>query len=171
MSELSENPAPLHITAKLLRVTLRPSIWRRADEALRRELELLLHELNTSSHFVLQVPPPAGGFELRLGLTGEHLIVAIMDVQGLPYASRSIPLEPLRSIIRSYLKLIARMGGSISSHASVTHFEALDMARRATHNEASEQIQRVLDGMLKVDLETARRLFTILCLVYDFPAR
>lgn len=169
MSEGVEKTMVLPHSNGLLRVTLRPSIWRRADETLRRELELLLHELNTTSYFVLQVPPPPGGFELRLGLTSEHLIVAIMDTQGLPFASRSIALEPLRSIIRSYLKLIARMGGSISSHASVTHFEALDMARRATHNEASEQIQGVLEGLLEVDLETARRLFTVLCLVYDFP--
>lgn len=154
----------------LLRVSLRPSIWRRADLERRRELELLLHEMQTASGFDLQIPAPSDGWEIRLGLTAEHLIVALVDGQGLPFDNRSIMLEPLRGIIRTYLSLIARMGGSISSH-SMGHFEALDMARRATHNEASQRVQEALEGMLQVDLEAARRLFTILCLVYDTPSR
>lgn len=154
----------------LLRVTLRPSIWRRADTERRRELELLLHELQNTSQFELQVPAPSDGWEIRLGLTAEHLIVALVDGQGLPFDNRSVALEPLRGIIRTYLSLIARMGGSISSH-SMGHFEALDMARRTTHNEASLRVQEALEGMLALDLETARRLFTVLCLVYDTPSR
>lgn len=154
----------------LLRVTLRPSIWRRADLERRRDLELLLQELQMSSQFVLLESVPEGGWEIRLGLTAEHMIVALVDAQGLPFANRSIALEPMRGIIRSYLSLIERMGGSIASHG-IGQFEALDMARRATHNEASQRISEALDGMLQVDLETARRIFTILCLVYDTPAR
>ena len=152
-------------------VQLRPSIWRRANASQRRDLKLIVHELSTTSEFKL-----AHGLDdemewgIRLGLGPEAFIVTLVDRDGRTLRILPIPLGPLRSLICDYLSIIRRMGDAIGAHG-MTHLEALDMARRSAHNEASERIREALQDVLLVDAETARRLFTVLCLVYDTPAR
>lgn len=150
-------------------ISIRPSIWRRANNLQRQELELLINEMNKSSEFILETEPIDGTWSIRLGLTSDSLIIAIVDEKNHTHKNHSLLLEPIRKNITTYLSLIKKMGDNISGH-NMTHLEALDMARRATHNEASKLVQSYLEGFLLIDIETARRLFTVICIVYDTPA-
>lgn len=177
-----------------VRFTLRPSLWRRAGIERREELVQLVQALEATSGLTLKPPPwPASPqtvspqtvspqtvwkdesmsslacarllAEVRLGLTDSHVIVALFNAEGGTLSTAQVELEPFRPLIRSYWALIQKLGGKISMHVPST-FEALDMGRRAFHNEAGQMLVDALDTRLTLDLETARRLFSLLCVAY-----
>jgi uncharacterized protein (UPF0262 family) len=68
------------------------------------------------------------------------------------------PIRNYFAICESYFKAIRAQ----SNHA----IETVDMARRGLHNEAAELLQTCLEGKIDVDFDTARRLFTLICVLH-----
>lgn len=71
-------------------------------------------------------------------------------------------ISPLRKLIKDYA-LICETYHNAIRHASPSQIEAIDMGRRGLHNEAAEVLQASLRDKFVIDLETARRLFTLIC--------
>lgn len=76
-----------------------------------------------------------------------------------------IPIAPFRKIIKDYF-LICESYFEAIKHGSVNHIEAIDMGRRGVHNEGSELLISLLREKVKLDFETARRLFTLICVLH-----
>lgn len=102
----------------------------------------------------------AGGpYDLRMGLVENRLV---LDVAGPDYQRRHIlSLSPFRGLIRDYFMICESYYQAIRQ-ATPSQIEALDMGRRGLHNEASELLQRRLAGKVETDMDTARRLFTLI---------
>jgi uncharacterized protein (UPF0262 family) len=99
-----------------------------------------------------------GPYDLRMGL--------VLDVRGPNYERRHIlSLSPFRSLIKDYFLICESYYQAIRS-STPTQIEALDMGRRGLHNEASELLQTRLAGKIDTDLDTARRLFTLICALH-----
>ena len=81
-----------------------------------------------------------------------------------PY-NLTLAISPFRSIIRDYFVICDSYVEAIK-HGSPHRIEALDMGRRATHNEGSELLQTLLEPKVSVDFDTARRLFTLICVLH-----
>jgi len=77
----------------------------------------------------------------------------------------ALPVRPLRQIIKDYFMICESYFDAIKT-APPSRIEALDMGRRGLHNEGSEILRDRLDGRIEVDLDTARRLFTLLCVLH-----
>jgi uncharacterized protein (UPF0262 family) len=75
-----------------------------------------------------------------------------------------LPLTPFRRIIRDYFTICESYFQAIKS-ASPSKIEAIDMGRRGLHNEGSDLLHERLDGKVALDNETARRLFTLVCIL------
>src|SRR6201999_3807817 len=75
-----------------------------------------------------------------------------------------------RRLIRDYFRIRDNYYEAIKS-ASSFQIETVDMARRGIHNEAAELLRTRLDNKLEMDLNTARRLFTLICAVQPYAAR
>jgi len=104
-----------------------------------------------------------GPFSLRLSLMENRLV---LDVAGPGYDRRHIlSLTPLRGVIRDYFMICESYYQAIR-HATPQQIEALDMGRRALHNEASQLLLGRLKGKIDTDLDTARRLFTLICALH-----
>jgi len=104
-----------------------------------------------------------GPFSLRLSLVENRLV---LDVAGPGYDRRHIlSLTPLRGVIRDYFMICESYYQAIR-HATPQQIEALDMGRRALHNEASQLLLGRLKGKIDTDLDTARRLFTLICALH-----
>ena len=104
-----------------------------------------------------------GPFSLRLSLMENRLV---LDVAGPGYDRRHIlSLTPLRGVIRDYFMICESYYQAIR-HATPQQIEALDMGRRALHNEASQLLLGRLKGKIDSDLDTARRLFTLICALH-----
>ena len=79
-----------------------------------------------------------------------------------------LSLTPLKSLIRDYFMICESYYDAIR-HAAPSQIEAVDMGRRGLHNEASEKLRERLDGKVAIDLDTARRLFTLICALHRRP--
>jgi uncharacterized protein (UPF0262 family) len=76
-----------------------------------------------------------------------------------------VPLTPFRRIIKDYF-LICESYYEAIKHAPADKIQTIDMARRSVHNEGSELLQEQLEASVKTDLATARRLFTLICVLH-----
>ena len=75
------------------------------------------------------------------------------------------PIQPFRRIIKDYFLVCETYYAAIKT-APPSRIEAIDMGRRGLHNEAAEVLQMALEDKFAVDLETARRLFTLVCALH-----
>jgi len=104
-----------------------------------------------------------GPYDLRMGLMENRLV---LDVRGPDYEKRHIlSLSPFRGLIKDYF-LICESYYQAIRNSSPQQIEALDMGRRGLHNEASELLRVRLQGKVETDLDTARRLFTLICALH-----
>jgi uncharacterized protein (UPF0262 family) len=104
-----------------------------------------------------------GPYGLKIGLVENRLF---LDVRGPAYERRHIlSLSPFRSLIKDYFMICESYYQAIRN-STPTQIEALDMGRRGLHNEASELLQARLAGKVETDLDTARRLFTLICALH-----
>jgi uncharacterized protein (UPF0262 family) len=76
-----------------------------------------------------------------------------------------LSLNPLRKVVKDYFMVCENYFEAIKS-APPSRIEALDMGRRALHDEGSKLLLERLDGKVKVDVQTSRRLFTLICALH-----
>lgn len=104
-----------------------------------------------------------GPYDLRMGLIENRLV---LDVKGPDYERRHIlSLSPFRTLIKDYFMICDSYYQAIRS-STPAQIEALDMGRRGLHNEGSELLRTRLTGKIDTDLDTARRLFTLICALH-----
>lgn len=105
----------------------------------------------------------AGPYDLRMGMLENRLL---LDIRGPDYERRHIlSLSPFRTLIKDYFMICESYYQAIRN-STPQQIETLDMGRRGIHNEASELLRRRLAGKIETDLDTARRLFTLICALH-----
>ncbi len=109
---------------------------------------------------------PEGPYSLRLGLDHGRLVFDIRRLDGTPITAIVLALGPFRSLIKDYLMLVGAHHAAVADGAEA-RIQAIDMGRRGLHNEAAELLQRRLEGKIEVDFDTARRLFTLICVLHQ----
>jgi uncharacterized protein (UPF0262 family) len=101
-----------------------------------------------------------GPYDLKIALIDNRLA---LDIAGPTYQRRHLlSLSPLRGVVRDY-RMVCESYYDAIRNATPQKIEALDMGRRGLHNEGSSLLQRRLEGKVAIDLDTARRLFTLIC--------
>jgi uncharacterized protein (UPF0262 family) len=76
-----------------------------------------------------------------------------------------LSLSPLRKIVKDYDLICESYYEAIRS-ASPSKIESIDMGRRGLHNEGATLLAERLDGKIAIDHDTARRLFTLICVLH-----
>jgi uncharacterized protein (UPF0262 family) len=107
----------------------------------------------------------AGPFHLTLGIEENRLVLDIRSTTDEPVERILVPTLPFRSIVKDYFLVCETYFTAIRT-ASPSRIEAIDMGRRALHNEGSELLRERLGDRVSIDLNTARRLFTLLCVLH-----
>ncbi len=104
-----------------------------------------------------------GPFDLVISLIDNRLA---LDITGPGYQRRHIlSLTPFRSVVRDYAMICESYYQAIRN-ATPQKIEAIDMGRRGLHNEGSELLRSRLKGKVDTDIDTARRLFTLICALH-----
>ena len=104
-----------------------------------------------------------GPYRLKLSLLDTKLV---FDIEGPDFArSHGLSLTPLKGVIRDYILICDSYYEAIRT-ATPDKIEAIDMGRRGVHDEGSRTLQERLDGKVSVDFATARRLFTLICVLH-----
>ena len=107
----------------------------------------------------------AGPYALKLGLVENKLAFEIQTEAGAPVMTHLLSLTPFRRVIRDYRSVCESYYEAIRS-STPSQIEAIDMGRRGIHNDGSQTLMDRLSGKIKIDFDTARRLFTLVCVLY-----
>jgi uncharacterized protein (UPF0262 family) len=108
---------------------------------------------------------PGGPYHLKLSLMDQKLVFAVSTEAGDPVTTHILSLTPFRRIIKDYFMICESYYQAIRS-STPSQIEAIDMGRRGIHNEGSQTLQDRLSGKITLDFDTARRLFTLVCVLY-----
>ena len=112
---------------------------------------------------------PAGAFKgpftLHLGIRENRLVFDVRSKGDKPLVEFTLPLSSLRSIVRDYFLICDSYYEAIKT-ASPSKIEAIDMGRRGLHDEGAEILKERLAGKADIDKRTARRLFTLICVLH-----
>ena len=104
-----------------------------------------------------------GPYDVKIALVENRLALAI---SGPGYEqTHLLSLSPFRTVIKDYFMICESYYAAIRN-STPSQIEALDMGRRGLHNEGSSLLQARLEGKVKTDLDTARRLFTLICALH-----
>jgi uncharacterized protein (UPF0262 family) len=106
-----------------------------------------------------------GPFTLNLSISGSRLVFDIRRTNGTPVMAHLLSLSPLRRMVKDYYTVCDSYYDAIRT-ATPDRIEALDMARRSLHDEGSHLLMERLKRKVTVDFETARRLFTLICVLH-----
>ena len=130
------------------------------------------HELNVAIYDILEtnVFEPVGRYKgpyhLYLSIEDRRrLVFQLSDTKGKEQGRILLPLVPFRRIVRDYFQICESYYDAIK-RLSPSQIETLDMARRSIHDEGSALLTERLEGKARVDPETARRLFTLICVLH-----
>ncbi len=109
---------------------------------------------------------PGGPYALTLSMPEQRLCFTITaEGQHTPCATFLLSLSPFRTLVKDYFMVCGNYFDAIKT-APPGRIEALDMGRRALHDEGSKLLMERLDGKVRMDFNTARRLFTLLCALH-----
>ncbi len=160
---MSEEPND-SATGRLVNITLdeRTVVRRSAD--VEHERAVAIFDLLEENRFEL-AGAHTGPFSLHLSVQDDRLLFDVRDPEEQPLEVVALALAPFRRIVKDYFTVCESYFESIKT-ASPSKIEAIDMGRRGLHNEGSELLRERLDGRIDIDFDTARRLFTLLCVLH-----
>ncbi|MFK4824597.1 UPF0262 family protein [Paenochrobactrum sp. BZR 588] len=150
--------------ARLIDVELDESIGRSTPD-IEHERAVAIFDLIEENNFRPVGDDIGGPYKLRLSLLEKRLIFTISRECGELVATHILSLTPLRRVVRDYFMICESYYEAIRS-ATPSKIEAIDMGRRGLHNEGSQTLQSRLEGKIEVDFITARRLFTLVCVLH-----
>lgn len=106
-----------------------------------------------------------GPYRLYISLVDSKLVFSIKTEDDRDVSTHILSLTPFRRIIKDYFLICESYYEAIRS-STPSQIEAIDMGRRGIHNDGSQTLMDRLSGRIKVDFDTARRLFTLVCVLY-----
>ena len=128
------------------------------------ERKVAIYDLIEANNFKL-VGNFSGPYNLHLSIVENRFVFDIRDTNGNELSRFTQPLSPLRSVIKDYFLICDSYYKAIKV-STPQKIEAIDMGRRSLHNEGAEILQECLSSKVKIDNDTARRLFTLICVLH-----
>lgn len=148
-------------TMRIARIELDERSLARATADIEHERKVAIYDLLEENYF----EPVGGGtgpFELYLSNVENRLVLDVRKQGGGALGQVHLSMSPFRKIIKDYFMLCESYYDAIRT-AAPAQIETIDMARRSLHNEGSEILRERLNEKINLDLNTARRLFTLIC--------
>ena len=108
---------------------------------------------------------PEGPYRLRLAIRDRRLVFDIASETTDDRAEFHLALGPFRQVVKDYFQICESYFDAVK-RLPPSQIEAIDMARRGIHNEGARVLQERLEGKAEVDIDTARRLFTLICVLH-----
>jgi uncharacterized protein (UPF0262 family) len=108
----------------------------------------------------------SGPFGLHLSVQEGRLVFDIRRHDDTPLGTLALALGPFRRLIKDYQLLVDSYMTAVQDGREA-RIQAIDMGRRGLHNEGAELLARRLEGRVAIDFATARRLFTLVCVLHQ----
>ncbi|WP_395647925.1 UPF0262 family protein [Terricaulis sp.] len=151
-------------TNRLAEVTLDEASLAPGSANAEQERRIALFDLKESNSFVI-VGEERGPYHLVLSTAEGRLIFDVSTERGDPVVRHPMSLSSMRKLVKDYGLICETYFDAIRT-APPSRIEAIDMGRRGLHNEAAEVLMGELEERFVLDLDTARRLFTLICALH-----
>ena len=149
---------------RLAAVTLDESSIGRSSREVEHERAVAIYDLIAENVFC-PAGDDGGPYVLQLGMSGNRLVFDIRRHDGTPVIAHMLSLAPFRRIVKDYFTVCDSYYAAIRT-ATPDRIEALDMGRRALHDEGSHIVMERLKRKVDIDSDTARRLFTLIAVLH-----
>ncbi len=153
--------------ACLARVVLANEAATALSPFIEADREQAVADLAAANHFVpltgVSVPGP---YVLHLSIRDGRLVFDIHDRDDTPIVAIGLVLGPFRRLVKDYQLLVDSHIKAVEEGREA-RIQAIDMGRRALHNEGADLMQQRLAGKIDIDFDTARRLFTLVCVLHQ----
>jgi uncharacterized protein (UPF0262 family) len=149
---------------RLVSVTLDEASIGRSTADKEHERQIAIYDLLEENSF--GVPEhDAGPYGLKIALKDSKLVLEILDENNAPLVAHILSLTPLRGLLKDYFFVCESYYAAIRT-AMPGQIEAIDMGRRALHNEGAQMLIERLKGKIDCDADTARRIFTLVAALH-----
>jgi uncharacterized protein (UPF0262 family) len=156
--------APDRPSRRLIKITLDEGSIGRSGPDIEHERAVAIYDLIEDNSFA-PVDDDGGPYMLHLSISENRLVFDIRREDGTPLMAHLLSLTPLRRIVKDYFLICDSYYKAIRT-ATPSQIEAIDMGRRGLHNEGSDLLMERLKEKVEVDHDTARRLFTLICVLH-----
>jgi uncharacterized protein (UPF0262 family) len=150
--------------ARIVRIELDSASIVRWNREVEHERQVAVFDLMERNFFRL-INGFDGPYQVLLSLREANLILKVSDQDERHTVEVTLSTRPFRRIIKDYFLICDSYFQAIKS-ASPSRIEAIDMGRRGLHNEGAEKLAETLAEKVEIDDETARRLFTLICVLH-----
>lgn len=134
-----------------------------------QERKVAIFDLLEDNSFALPpkdgAAPPNGPFRLALSIREKRLVFEISTERGGTVSEIHLSLGPFRQVVKDYFQICESYFDAVK-RLPPSQIEAIDMARRGIHDEGARVLQERLEGKAELDIGTARRLFTLICVLH-----
>ncbi len=158
-----EPPVDPNSRARLSKITLDPASIRRGNPNIEHEREVAIFDIIEANSFKPE-GHDGGPYHLTLAIVEDRLSFAISEENSQAFTF-VLSLTPLRRVMKDYFMVCESYHQAIRTKPP-SQIQAIDMGRRALHNEGSQVLLERLKGKVAVDNDTARRLFTLICALH-----
>ncbi len=161
---MSRAPSAKASSQRIAAVTLDQRSIGGANHNIEHERKVAIHDLIEQNSFAPE-GHKSGPYALHLSMAENRLVFDIRTAKGEPVVAHMLSLTPFRRTVKDYFLICDSYYQAIRT-ATPDRIEALDMGRRGIHDEGSRLLTERLKRKVKVDFETARRLFTLICVLH-----
>ncbi len=157
-------PAKIIDNNRLVAVTLDEASIGSSSRDIEHERAVAIYDLIEENSFA-PVGHDKGPYALHIGIKENRLVLDIRHEGGKPVIAHLLSLTPFKRIVKDYFLICDSYYAAIRT-ATPDRIEAIDMGRRGLHDEGSRILQDAIKRKVTVDFDTARRLFTLLCVLH-----
>lgn len=150
--------------SRLVSVQLDDASIGRSTPDVEHERRVAIYDLIEENSFA-PIGHEPGEYALKLCIVDRKLVLEITRPDGTPVVTHILSLTPFRRVVKDYFLICDSYYQAIRT-ASPSQIEAIDMGRRGLHNEGSRLLIERLEGKVAVDMDTARRLFTLVSVLH-----
>lgn len=154
--------------SRLTRIEIDDSAIPPTTAEMEQERKVAIFDLIEDNSFVIPgrdgQAAPEGPFALDLAIREGRLVFDVTTEDATKVAEFHLSLGPFRQVVKDYFQICQSYFEAVK-RLPPAQIEAIDMARRGIHNEGARTLQERLEGKVELDIDTSRRLFTLICAV------
>jgi uncharacterized protein (UPF0262 family) len=157
---------PGRAAERLSRLVLEGEALTRLDPVLEADRAQAVHDLLHDNRFAPARDGGRGPYGLRLSITEGRLAFDLRGADDARLHGVALALGPFRRLIKDYQMLVDSHALAVQEGREA-RIQAIDMGRRGLHNEGAQLLLERLAGRVAIDFDTARRLFTLVCVLHQ----